>query len=311
MTSQVSTSTLIWKTDVSAGPIPAYVHHSSTSSRAERPIALIFHAGGFVLGSSAMVPKSQISYLAQRGFVVVVPEYRLCPQVGLYEGPIQDAKDVLVWCREELPALLKEKNVGVEIDTMKVVAMGHSAGGHLALTTGTCPNPPLAILDFYSGKYFRDPHWTTPLPNFSQIPSLESSHTDKIFQGPQAITSAPLFTAAGPNLSDQRCAWFIQQIKNGTSMSSIVPNGDYTCIDATCSFSQKFPPTYFLHGKKDIFVPYELSIRAHEALKAFGVETELIMPDDIGHAFDLQIDEEAKEFKECVVPALDWLVGHV
>ncbi|KAH7089991.1 alpha beta-hydrolase [Paraphoma chrysanthemicola] len=311
MTSQLSTTTLTWKTDASAGPIPAHVHNSTTAMTGPRPIALIFHAGGFVLGSSVMIPRSQISYLAQRGFVIVVPEYRLCPQVSLYEGPIQDAKDVLVWCREELPALLRQENVEIEIDTTKVVAMGHSAGGHLALTTGTCPNPPLAILDFYSGKYFTDPHWTTPLPAFSQIPPSEPSHTDKIFQGPQSIASAPMFTAAGPNLSDPRCAWFIEQIKSGTSMSSIVPDGDYTRIDATSSFSGKFPPTYFLHGKKDVFVPYGLSVRTHEALKALGVETELIMPDEIGHAFDLQISEEAKEFKEWVVPALDWLVGHV
>jgi acetyl esterase/lipase len=94
--------------------------------------ALMFHAGGFVLGSTAMIPKTQIAYLVEHGFVVVTPEYRLCPQVSLYDGPVQDAKDVLKWCQEELPALLKERDV--HVDGKKIVAMGHSAGGLLAVT---------------------------------------------------------------------------------------------------------------------------------------------------------------------------------
>lgn len=80
-----------------------------------------------------MIPKTQIAYLVEHGFVVVTPEYRLCPQVSLEDGPIQDAKDVLKWCQEDLATLMKEKDV--HVDGKKVVAMGHSAGGLLALTT--------------------------------------------------------------------------------------------------------------------------------------------------------------------------------
>jgi acetyl esterase/lipase len=75
----------------------------------------------------------QITYLVERGFVVVTPEYRLCPQVSLYDGPIQDAKDALKWCQTYLPALMEHKDV--KVDAKKTVAMGHSAGGALALTT--------------------------------------------------------------------------------------------------------------------------------------------------------------------------------
>lgn len=95
---------------------------------------LVFHAGGFVLGSSAMVPEMQITHLIAKGFVVAVPEYRLCPQVSLYEGPIQDAKDVLKWCQEELPGLIKAAK-DIDVDALRIGAMGHSAGGLLALTT--------------------------------------------------------------------------------------------------------------------------------------------------------------------------------
>ena len=121
-----------------------------------------------------------------------------------------------------------------------------------------------------------------------------------------------MFIAGKPNLSDLRCAWYIQQIKSGTSVSSLVPDNDYDRVDATTQFSSKFPPTYFLHGKPDVFVGYELSVRAHEALEELGVETELVLPEEVGHAFDLQLGEDKEDlFGKLVEPALEWLSRHV
>lgn len=95
-----------------------------------------------------MIPQSQIRALVNMGFVVVTPEYRLCPQVNLYEGPIQDAKDCLVWAQERLPALLEEYGAGeeeegegkrVKADGGKVVVAGYSCGGNLALHLVSLP----------------------------------------------------------------------------------------------------------------------------------------------------------------------------
>jgi acetyl esterase/lipase len=269
----------------------------------------MFHAGGFVMGTTKMIPERQVANLVGRGFVVVTPEYRLCPQVSLYEGPIQDAKDVYRWCQEELPGLLKEAK-GVEVDASRIVAMGHSAGGQLALTTGLCPNPPRAIVDFYGCKYFADPWWTQKLPMFAQIPDQPADHTSKVYEGRQAITSLPLFVNGKPVLSNPRCAWYIEQLKNGTSISSIVSDSDYECADATSQFSKGFPPTYFLHGVPDVFVDYKLTVRAHEELKKLGSETVLIVGEDIGHVFDLQEVSDLL-FQQYVVPALEFLERHV
>jgi acetyl esterase/lipase len=81
-----------------------------------------------------MLPQEQIQYLTDSGFVVVSADYRLCPQVSLYEGPIQDAKDAYTWCKKSLPGLLKEE-AQIEIDSARVVVLGHSAGACLALHT--------------------------------------------------------------------------------------------------------------------------------------------------------------------------------
>ena len=92
----------------------------------------MFHAGGFVMGSADMIAKNQIISLVRMGFVVAIPEYRLCPQVSLYDGPIRDAQDVYIWCQEKLPSLLQEA-MGIEADGKRIAAWGHSAGANLAL----------------------------------------------------------------------------------------------------------------------------------------------------------------------------------
>ena len=89
------------------------------------------------MGSAAMIAKNQIINLLRMGFVVVTPEYRLCPQVSMYDGPMQDAKGVYAWCQDKLPTLLKDAT-GIEADGQRIVAWGHSAGGNMALSL-VCP----------------------------------------------------------------------------------------------------------------------------------------------------------------------------
>jgi acetyl esterase/lipase len=105
--------------------------HVSARNIDNTPTAIIYHAGGFVKWSKEMVPKPEIFSLAKMGFVVVVPNYRLCPQISVFDGPVTDAKDCLLWAGKTLPGLLQEKSVNV--DPTRVVTMGHSAGGTLAL----------------------------------------------------------------------------------------------------------------------------------------------------------------------------------
>lgn len=45
----------------------------------DRAAALIYHGGGLIVGSSEIIPKPQVNYLASQGFVVVIPNYRLGP----------------------------------------------------------------------------------------------------------------------------------------------------------------------------------------------------------------------------------------
>lgn len=96
--------------------------------------AILFHGGAFCVGSKELVPEVQVRKLTMDfNFVVVVPDYRLCPTISLYDGPLADAKSVLRWAQNDVPGLLK-RDANIVLDGAKIVAIGYSAGGTLALS---------------------------------------------------------------------------------------------------------------------------------------------------------------------------------
>lgn len=92
-----------------------------------------FHGGNFTVGSKAMLPPYHRDRLLDLGFIVVSANYRLCPTITLYEGPVRDSLDAYEWARLVLPGLLKKE--GVNADGSRIVVLGHSCGGTLALLT--------------------------------------------------------------------------------------------------------------------------------------------------------------------------------
>ncbi|KAL1646321.1 hypothetical protein SLS58_003278 [Diplodia intermedia] len=226
------TLTLPYKHDPATNtPIPAQIHYSSSSSSTPRPVVLVFHAGGFASGSTAMIPPSQIAYLTDTlGVIVVTPAYRLCPQVSLRDGPVADARDCLAWVRAPgaggmAEALARETSTSgapVVADVGRVGAMGHSAGGMLALELGNEPNPPAAILDFYGVKYLSDPFWTAPLAAFAGVPDAPAALRARVHaESPVPLAAPPMFVDGRPDLGTPRSAWMIHAIKRGTWLRGV------------------------------------------------------------------------------------------
>ena len=85
-----------------------------------------------MLGNSRMVSPTQIDDCLNRGWIVLVPNHRLCPQVDVLEGPITDIRDLLAWVYNgDLDSVLEGR--GVKTDLENVAAFGTSSGGTLAL----------------------------------------------------------------------------------------------------------------------------------------------------------------------------------
>ena len=84
-----------------------------------------------------MVSRDQIEECLNRGWIVLALEHRLCPQVNLLEGPMQDCRDSLQWVYNGGldEALARDPSTKpYRADTDRVVATGTSSGGHLALS---------------------------------------------------------------------------------------------------------------------------------------------------------------------------------
>ena len=89
------------------------------------------HGGAFMLGHSRMVSLPQINDCLTRGWIVLVPNHRLCPAVNVLEGPMQDIRDLLTWIHDG--HLDKVLPTGYSADLEKIAAFGTSSGGTLAL----------------------------------------------------------------------------------------------------------------------------------------------------------------------------------
>ncbi|KAG7085625.1 hypothetical protein E1B28_003173 [Marasmius oreades] len=65
------------------------------------------------------------AYFAQKGFITIIPDYRLLPEAR-FPVPARDVLDAISFVREN-PEILRSGN-GVEGDVDSVFLMGHSAG---------------------------------------------------------------------------------------------------------------------------------------------------------------------------------------
>lgn len=89
-----------------------------------------------MLGSSKMINIDQVKDCLDRGWIVLAPNHRLCPQVTLLEGPMQDCRDLLAWVYNGgLESSIKDESSSVlSPDLEHVFAFGTSSGGTLALS---------------------------------------------------------------------------------------------------------------------------------------------------------------------------------
>lgn len=106
------------------GPDPRHVLsiYRPESGASKAPVIVFFYGGNWVSGERddyAFVGRS----LAKRGFVVVIPDYRLYPQAS-YPGFLHDGARALVWTERRIAAYGG--------DPKRLFVMGHSAGAYNA-----------------------------------------------------------------------------------------------------------------------------------------------------------------------------------
>ncbi len=110
-----------------------------------RPAIVFFFGGGWRSGSpQQFLPHCR--YLADRGMVAAVADYRVASRHGVTANEcVEDAKSAVRWLRASADRL--------GIDPDRIAAGGGSAGGHLAAATATLPG------------HDPDPDGPSPVPN--------------------------------------------------------------------------------------------------------------------------------------------------
>ena len=112
----------------------------------------MIHGGGFMTLSKTAIRPAQAGFLLDQGIVPVSVDYRLCPEINLIDGPMTDVRDALSWAQTDFAAIAQSH--GIRVDPRRIVVIGWSTGGHLAMTTAWTSleagiSPPKAILNFY------------------------------------------------------------------------------------------------------------------------------------------------------------------
>lgn len=91
-------------------------------SAAAAPVVVFFYGGAWQAGSKQLYRYIGTA-LARRGFVIVVPDYRIYPETR-YPGFLEDGARAVRW--------VKDNAARFGGDPEKLFVMGHSAGAHIA-----------------------------------------------------------------------------------------------------------------------------------------------------------------------------------
>ncbi len=244
------------------------------ASQTNRPVILYIHGGGLLWGSREDMKSEQIEYYHKAGFNIFSIDYRLAPESKL-PAIKEDIADALDWVENEGAQQF-------DYDPENIAVIGSSAGGFLALLTGTFTKKPKAIVSFYGyGDILGD--WALkPSPHYAKMTNVPRELA-KMLVSNDIISVGPI---------EKRYALYMHARQQGVwieELTGLIPIIEKEELSKYCPLNHvhaDFPPTLLLHGTNDEDVPYEQSVLMAEALRKNGVDEQFITIPDGKHQFD-------------------------
>lgn len=190
--------------------------------------------------------------LAERGYVVVVPEYRPS-EVAPFPAPMQDCKTAVRYVRANADRL------GVDAD--RIGLFGDSAGGHTALMAGFTGDeaPDTADYGGVSARVRCIVDWYGPT-DFAMMNYYPSSQNHAPAQCPEGME------LGGVNVIEH------------AELSRLA--SPMTYLSADCPT----PPTLIMHGGRDLLVPFNQSCRLYATMRALGKDVTFYKLSNASHA---------------------------
>lgn len=219
------------------------------SAKQPVPTVIYIHGGGWVFGDRTGATPQLFPYF-QRGWNIVNVEYRMA-YVSPAPAAVEDCRCALRW-------VIRNAQI-YNLDVTRIIVTGHSAGGHLSLTTGMLT--PDAGLDV-------------------ECPGEEVLKVAAIVDwfGPTDVNDM----LAGPNKKNYAEEWVGTQSNREEVAKRVSP---ITYV------SKSNPPTIIIHGDMDPTVPYSQSVRLHEAFDSAGVPNELVTVKGGVHGTFSEVDQ--------------------
>ena len=216
------------------------------------PVAMYIHGGGWVAGSKEGSVLAALEF-ARMGMAVVNVEYRLA-KVAEAPAAVEDCRCALRWIIRNADRY--------KFDVSRIVVVGGSAGGHLALMTGMttraagfdrpCPAP-------------ESIRWTGSDTTEPKVAAIVN------FFG---ITDVNDMLESGANARSYAIEW----IGDRNDVARIA-----TRVSPLTYVRKELPPILTIHGDADTLVPVAHARRLHDALQKAGATSELLILPGAGH----------------------------
>jgi acetyl esterase/lipase len=208
------------------------------------PAVIYIHGGGWILGDKAGAVLEVLPYL-QMGWAAVNVEYRMA-NVSKAPAAVEDCRCALRW--------IVRNAREYHIDPTRLVVTGHSAGGHLSLTTGMLMESDGLDNDCASDGKEPEPK-VAAIVNWFGVADVGD-------------------LLAGKNRKNYAVEW-LGSLMNKEQVARMVSPLTYV--------RKSNPPIITIHGDADDVVPYDHAVRLHRALDEAGVPNQLVTIKGGGH----------------------------
>ena len=204
------------------------------------PAIINIHGGGWVGGQKEQ--QGGFNPYFKNGFLVCNIEYRMTKEAKA-PAAVEDARCAL--------AYLKKNASELGIDVNRIVVMGGSAGGHLALMTGLLEN------DHRFDKNCPD------VKDMKVAAIIDKWGITDVWAWAYCCKSHSAKNWLGDKQTDEAFA------KTVSPMTYL---------------KKSSPPIFICHGDADSTVPIEESYLLHDKLKEIGIKTDLMVVPHAGHS---------------------------
>ena len=247
-------------------------------------LAVVYvHGGAWRLGKKDMGTRPFFKHLANQGHVVMDIEYTITPTTPL-TVMVRDVKRALLWMKQYAG------NYGASPE--RIVLMGGSAGGHLALLAGYTPNLPElqpegrdeedtavhGVVAFYPPVDLR--------ALYEQGVAIYGRlfDNDHLALADRVNIAGMSLIGMAPRNESGRYVPFLAHVVGGSPDDA--PES-YRLLSPSSHIGPHCPPTLLLQGLDDFFMVAPGVKRLHQSLRAVGVTSILVEYPHTEHAFDI------------------------